>query len=245
MRLELLFDLKKSSIPADNRAIFVSFLKKTLEQAHEGSFFDRYFKGGVRKEYSFAIILDKPRYEGEKIYMATPRLKMVFSSDNRKQTGRIFFMAFIRMKYKRFPLPDGNEMTLKKIIQVKEDVITSNKAVFRTIPGSGLVVREHCRETNRDKYYVIGEEGFEEKARQSLIRQASCAGFPESLTEDIIFHAVSGKKVVSRLYGVMIDVSAITFVLEANPIILQYFYQAGVSARTSLGFGLCSLLEQL
>ncbi len=39
MRVELLFDLEKPSLPADNRAIFVSFLKKTLEQSHEGHFF--------------------------------------------------------------------------------------------------------------------------------------------------------------------------------------------------------------
>ena len=41
MRVELLFDLEKPSLPADNRAIFVSFLKKTLEQPHEQSQADR------------------------------------------------------------------------------------------------------------------------------------------------------------------------------------------------------------
>ena len=78
MRVELLFDLEKPSLPADNRAIFVSFLKKTLEQSHEGHFFERYFGGTARKDYSFSIILDKPRYEGERIQLKTPRLKMFF-----------------------------------------------------------------------------------------------------------------------------------------------------------------------
>lgn len=55
MRVELLFDLEKPSLPADNRAIFVSFLKKTLEQSHEGHFFERYFGGTARKDYSFSI----------------------------------------------------------------------------------------------------------------------------------------------------------------------------------------------
>ena len=32
-------------------------------------FFERYFGGISRKDYSFAIILDKPRYEGERIYL--------------------------------------------------------------------------------------------------------------------------------------------------------------------------------
>ena len=245
MRVQLFFDLEKNVLPSDNRAIFLSFLKKTLKKAHGGHFFERYFGGTSRKDYSFAIILDKPRYEGERIYLKTPRLKMIFSADDRNRTGLIFSMAFMEMLYERFPLPDGNAMTLKKVIPVKEEVIVSNKVMFRTIAGSGLVVREHCRETNRDKYYVIGEEQFEEKARQSLMRQAVEAGFPKRLAEEIKFQPVSGKKVVSRLYGIMIDVSAITFVVEADPMILQYFYQAGFSTRTSIGYGLSSIVEQI
>lgn len=132
-----------------------------------------------------------------------------------------------------------------RIAHVKENVIISNRVMFRTIPGGGLVVRDHSRETNRDKYYVIGEEQFEEKARQSLMRQAMEAGFPKRLAEEIKFHPVSGKKVVSRLYGIMIDVSAITFIVEADSMILQYFYQAGASSRTAIGYGLCSIIEQL
>ena len=133
----------------------------------------------------------------------------------------------------------------QRIAHVKENVIISNRVMFRTIPGGGLVVRDHSRETNRDKYYVIGEEQFEEKARQSLMRQAMEAGFPKRLAEEIKFHPVSGKKVVSRLYGIMIDVSAITFIVEADSMILQYFYQAGASSRTAIGYGLCSIIEQL
>ena len=34
-------------------------------------------------------------------------------------------------------------MTLKRIVHVKEDVIISNRIMFRTIPGGGLVVRDH------------------------------------------------------------------------------------------------------
>lgn len=245
MRVQLMFDLEKNSLPSDNRAIFVSFLKKTLEMAHDGYFFDQYFGGTKKKDYTFAIILDKPKFEGEKIHLRTPRLKMIFSADDRNRTGLIFSMAFINMLYKRFPLPDGNAMTLKKVIPVKEEIIVSNRVMFRTIIGSGMVVREHFRETNRDKYHVIGEADFEEQARQSLIRQATEAGFPKSLTENIVFHAVTGKKVVSRLYDVMIDISALTFVVEAEPKILQYFYQAGFSSRCGMGYGMTQVLEQL
>ena len=245
MRVQLFFDLEKNVLPSDNRAIFLSFLKKTLNKAHGGHFFERYFGGTSRKDYSFAIILDKPRYERERIYLKTPRLKMIFSADDRNRTGLIFSMAFMEMLYERFPLPDGNAMTLKKVIPVKEEVIVSNKVMFRTIAGSGLVVREHCRETNRDKYYVIGEEDFEEQARNSLIRQAIDAGFPKGMAENIKFQLVSGKKVVSRLYGIMIDISALTFIVEADSRILQYFYQAAFGGRTAMGFGLCTVLEQL
>ena len=45
------------------------------------------------------------------------------------------------MKHKRFLLPDRNSMTLKKIVKVQEEAITSDKVIFRTVPGGGLIIR--------------------------------------------------------------------------------------------------------
>ena len=205
MRIELYFELEKNIIPSDNRAMFVSFLKKTLEECNQGKYYEHYFTGTDRKDY----------------------------------------FAFIGMKHKRFPLPDQNSMILKKIVKVQEEVITSDKVIFRTVPGGGLIIREHFRENNTDNYYTINDKEFEEKAGDSLKRQAIYAGFAENEVQEIKIKTISGKKVVTRIYKQFIDISIGFFLIEAKPEILQYFYQVGVGGHSSMGYGLLQIIQQI
>ena len=56
MRIELYFELEKNIIPSDNRAMFVSFLKKTLEECNQGKYYEHYFTGTDRKRSCFLIM---------------------------------------------------------------------------------------------------------------------------------------------------------------------------------------------
>ena len=226
MRIELYFELEKNIIPSDNRAMLVSFLKKTLEECNQGKYYEHYFTGTDRKDYCFVPLFDKPQYEKSKI-------------------GQIFYFAFIGMKHKRFPLPDKNSMILKKIVKVQEEAITSDKVIFRTVPGGGLIIREHFRENNTDNYYTINDKEFEEKAGDSLKRQAIYAGFAENEVQEIKIKTISGKKVVTRIYKQFIDISIGFFLIEAKPEILQYFYQVGVGGHSSMGYGLLQIIQQI
>lgn len=245
MRIQLLFELEKNEIPSDNRSIFISFLKKTLTQSGQEELYEKYFVGTAQKDYCFVPIFDNPKYQKDKIILENPRLKIIFSADNKNMTGSIFKFAFVGMKHKRFPLPDGNAMTLKKIIDEQEEVIHSEKVLFRTVTGGGIVLREHFREDNKDKYYVVNDDVFEEKAKDSLKRQAIQAVFSSSDVEKINLKTISGKKIVVRLYGQFIDASTGTFLIEAPSEILQYFYRSGICSRTSMGYGMLQVIEQL
>lgn len=123
MRIELYFELEKNIIPSDNRAMFVSFLKKTLEECNQGKYYEHYFTGTDRKDYCFVPLFDKPQYEKDKIILASPRLKLIFSASDKSKIGQIFYFAFIGMKHKRFPLPDQNSMieTLSLIVKGNMD----------------------------------------------------------------------------------------------------------------------------
>lgn len=245
MRIQLLFELEKNEIPSDNRSIFISFLKKTLTQSGQEELYERYFVGTASKDYCFVPIFDSPKYQKDKIILENPRLKLIFSADNKNMTGSIFKFAFVGMKHKRFPLPDGNAMVLKKIIDEQEESIHSEKVIFRTVTGGGIILREHFREDNKDKYYAVNDDTFEEKAKDSLQRQATQAGFFSSDVEKINLKTISGKKIVVRLYGQFIDVSTGVFLIEATPEILQYFYRSGICSRTSMGYGMLQVIEQL
>lgn len=245
MRIELYFELEKNIIPSDNRAIFVSFLKKTLKECNQGKYYECCFNGTDRKDYCFVPVFDKPKYEKDKIILDSHRLKMIFSANDKSKIGQIFNFAFIQMKHKKFPLPNGNSMVLKKIANVQEEQITSDKVIFRTVPGGGLVVREHFRETNKDHYYTINDKGFEEQAVESLKRRAIWAGFSENETENIKIKVISGKKVVTRIYRQFIDISTGFFLIEAKPEILQYFYQVGIGAKSAMGYGMLQVVQQV
>jgi len=45
---------------------------------------------------------------------------------------------------------------------IEEKVIREEEAVFQTTIGGGVVVREHNKEENKDIYYSVGNERFEE-----------------------------------------------------------------------------------
>ncbi len=243
MRLYLNFELEKPELPSDNKAIFLAFLKKALTQCNNGQFYDRYFSGTSQKDYAFSVIMPKPVFKKDKILLGDTRIRLIFSADDKKKTGLIFFQAFILMKHKRFPLPDGNAMILKKIDIIGEKLITSSKVTFRTTVGGGLVVRDHDKERNRDRYFTIEDEGFYEKLYSNLAVQAKAAGFGDEAAEHITFTPIQCKKVVVKQYHTYVDVTVGIFSLEADPELLQYFYQAGMGGKSSMGYGLLDLLD--
>ena len=168
VRLKLDFVLKYPQLPMDNKRIWISFLKKALSQCGDGRFYDQYFGGTQNKDYTFSTVFPEPKFQGETVVLAENRMSMFFSADDRKRTGLIFFQAFIQQKGRMFPLPDGNHMILKKIVQLPEKLITSDRVVFRTVTGGGLVIRKHDRETNRDRFFSFEDEGFAEQMREVL-----------------------------------------------------------------------------
>lgn len=244
MRLELIFEIEKKEIPKDNKSIWISFLKNSLTQCNNGQFYERYFSGTGMKDYTFSIILPSPKFVGEKIILDNNQVKLLFSADDKNRTGLIFYQAFISAKQKRFPLPDGNTIVLKRINQLREKLITSSKVIFRTAVGGGLVVREHNKETNRDKFFTFLDEGFKEQLKQILRMQAREGGFSEEVGEKVAFKPIQCRKVLVKQYGIFVDTTIGIFELEGNPEFLQYLYQAGMGSKHSMGYGMLDVVAQ-
>lgn len=242
MRLELLFNLEKPEIPQDYRKIFVSYLKNTISKCNKGEFYDRYFGNINQKDYSFAVILSKPQFKGDRIELENNKVRLVFTASDQKRTGLIFFSAFIHLKNKYFPLPNGNGMVLKKINQLNEQLIVEPKVVFRTVIGGGLLIREHNRDTNKDRYYTALDREFDSQMKQVLQVQARNAGFLDNVLEEIILRPLQCKKVIVKHFGVFVDATVGVFEMEAEPELLQYFYQAGLGSKHSQGFGLVDVM---
>ena len=244
MRLELQFDLDKPEVNLDYRRLILSWLKAGLTRCNQGKYYERYFGGTEQKDYSFTVLLGRAKFTREKIYLPEPKMKVIFSADNRHKTGLIFYSSFLGMKNNHYPLPEGNAMTLRRVSQKREQLINESTSYFQTCLGNGLCIREHDRETNRDRFITYKDSDFREKAIEILKYQASMAGFPESILKGLSIEPVQCKKVLVYFYKRYIDVSVGIFKMHGNPDVLQYFYEAGMCSKKSAGFGQVNILRQ-
>lgn len=57
-------------------------------------------------------------------------------------------------------------MTLRNVIRRNEALIAESSVIFRTSLGNGLCIREHDRETNRDKFFTCEDPEFKKENRR-------------------------------------------------------------------------------
>ena len=244
MRLELRLELKEPKLPKDNKSIWLSFLKNVLSSCADGQYYEKYYNGTAPKDFAFSILLPHPKFQGDQIELEGTSVKMIFSADERGKTGLIFYAAFLEAKNKVFPLPEGNAMTLQAVYMKKEHHITSNKVLFKTVVGGGLVVREHNEETNKDHFYSFDEEGFMRVLEMVLRNELVHAKFPEYLINEVSVDVISCKKILVKQYGIYVDANVGMFQVEGHPDILNYLYQAGMGSKRSMGYGLLDVVTK-
>lgn len=244
MRLKLEMKLTNLFLVRDNHSSFISFLKKALTQCNDGKQFEKFYKDTNVKDFTFTLSLGKCKYTKEKIILENEKIYIIVSIKDKGMDKFIIYNALLNQRNKKFPLPEGNSMTLVNITQIKSEEIKSSKIIAKTIIGSGLCVREHNPETNKDKYYVFNEEGFEQQLYKILEQQGINAGFSKTICSNIKFIPINCKKVVSMHYGQYIDITIGTFQLEGDSRLLQYFYECGLGSRTSSGYGMIDILQQ-
>lgn len=243
MRIELTFQLKKAELLKDNKSCWLSFLKSVLSSCNGGKYFEKYFGTAGSNDYCFSIIMPNPEFAGEKILLSDSKIKMLFSADDRNKTGLIFYAAFIQSKRKWFPLPDDNAMLLIQVREIQERAVTGSKVLFNTVTGGGLVVREHHSDDNKkDHYYSYQDEGFGENLKRVLKHQALHAGFSEYQADHILVIPMKCRNVFVKQYGIYVNATIGTFLMEGDPELLQYFYKAGIGSKHSMGYGMIDLI---
>lgn len=246
MRLFLILQLKNAELPTDYRRLFLSFFKKALESSKDGIYMEKFYKDTIQKNFTWAAVLDRPTFGKEKIELGSKEIRLIFSTDNENNTGYIFFLALSVLKYQEFPIPKGNSMTLRDIRQVKEEKITGTTCVFKTIPGSPIVVRMHTQENNEDQYITVEDSNYNEELTNSIKRQLKDnTQFAKEIIEQMRIECIQGKKVVVKNYKQYIDTTAGTFVIHAAIPVIKYLMEVGVSGRRSMGFGTLQLISQL
>ena len=244
MKFSLILELKKQVFPTEYRRVILSYIKNAILKCNEGKYYDNFFKDTEQKNYCFSVILPKSTFGREEIILGENQIEILFTADNNEKTGFILYSAFINQKHKVFPLPNNNFMTLKSIINKNRKEITNTRAIFKTTLGSGICVRDHNKETNKDTYYVYYDEAFREKLGVVISNQLLRVGFSKEEAEEVRVNPIQCKKVVVKHYRRYIDITTGIFEIQANKKVLQYFYDSGIGSRKSMGFGMIDLVTQ-
>ena len=240
MRFYLTFELEKSSLPKDYRRIILSYIKKSLTEILDGRYYSQYFKDNIQKDFCFSLKLPKAKFTKDEIILEDNSIKVLFTSDDRQKTGLLLQQAFMKQKNKKFLIPNQNSITLKQIHQQREQKITSSKVIFKTY---GLCIRDHNKETNKDNHYVYSDEKFNEQLKVVLKNQISQTGFSKDIVDSIKFSPINCKKVLVKHYDTYVDTTVGSFLLEGNPLLLQYLYDVGMGSRNTM-FGYLDLVTQ-
>lgn len=244
MRFYLTLQLEKNEFPLDYRRVILSYIKNAISKCNDGKYYESYFKDTIQKDYCFSVAFPKPKYTKDKIILENKEIKILFSTDDKNKTGLILFSAFIAQKNKSFSIPTQNSMTLKSISNQNQQEITNSKVIFKTSKGSGLCVRDHDKETNKDMHYIFNDEKFREKFTIVIKNQALQAGFSENEINEIKINPIQCKKVVAKHYNMYIDTTVGMFEMQGSSKLLQYFYNTGLGSRKSAGFGMIDLVTQ-
>ena len=240
MRFYLTFELEKSSLPKDYRRIILSYIKKSLTEILDGRYYSQYFKDNIQKDFCFSLKLPTAKFTKDEIILEDNSIKVLFTSDDRQKTGLLLQQAFMKQKNKKFLITNQNSITLKQIHQQREQKITSSKVIFKTY---GLCIRDHNKETNKDNHYVYSDEKFNEQLKVVLKNQISQTGFSKDIVDSIKFSPINCKKVLVKHYDTYVDTTVGSFLLEGNPLLLQYLYDVGMGSRNTM-FGYLDLLTQ-
>ena len=240
MRFYLTFELEKSSLPKDYRRIILSYIKKSLTEILDGRYYSQYFKDNIQKDFCFSLKLQKAKFTKDEIILEDNSIKVLFTSDDRQKTGLLLQQAFMKQKNKKFLITNQNSITLKQIHQQREQKITSSKVIFKTY---GLCIRDHNKETNKDNHYVYSDEKFNEQLKVVLKNQISQTGFSKDIVDSIKFSPINCKKVLVKHYDTYVDTTVGSFLLEGNPLLLQYLYDVGMGSRNTM-FGYLDLVTQ-
>lgn len=233
MKYVLKFELKEPFFKTDYRRVFISFFKHSLTNYMQGEFYEQmYESGSERKDLVWAIKFPGLKFDGEKIKLKESKLEMTLKFNDPK-TALIYFSSMLEMKGKEYPVGFDNHMKLTSIRMVKENVVNANIAEFKI--QSPICLRKHNKESNEDKYFSVEDEDFGKIFNLKLRED-----FPDMQEEvdKLLFNFEKLKKVVVKAFGIYIDATIGSFIVQGDVRLLNEINLRGVGSRRNSGFGL-------
>lgn len=233
-------ELDKPELPKDFRPVFVSLIKSCLSSYGE-EFFDAFYKNrdSIMKKFTFGVRMNRPNFVGNLIQLGGNVISFTLSTADMKE-AMVLYNAILKNKSKEFPLEHQNSMKIMDVKILPQYKVNANEIVIKML--SPMVLREHNRETNIDRYVDCTCDDFIDAVKKIVQAQLSIFAMDESLLHGFTIVPVMPKKTVVTAFKYHIDVSLGVYKLTGQPELLNFLYHAGIGSRRSQGFGMFEVL---
>jgi len=241
LRVLLKFNMKTNFLPLDYHKFVVSYIKKALTDYEGGKFFGEFYSKNIsnnyKKDFSWSMKIPNPAFFKNRIEVDEKYLEITFITPS-KTNSAIFLNAFLLQKGKVFAISKENEIALVDITMLKEPTITQNMAHFKLY--SPLVLREHYRDTNRDRYFTVEDEDFVSRLKENIR-----TSYPKyaSYVDELKIDVSKLHKEIIPLYGVNIEVSIGDIIMLGEPKLLDTILKGSLGLRKASGFGVLKLVD--
>lgn len=237
LKIILNFNLDKNFINLDYRRVFVSYLKSMFLEIYPEKYKFYYESGAKTKPFCFDVKFNNPRFLNDRVEVEQNNVTFTIGTFDVSE-GIDMYNGFLRLKKKKYPLMNENQMTLTDVKILTHRKIKSGCVFIKMLQP--LAVRLHNK--NTDKYFLFNEEGFENVFKKSVNIQLKNAGFEED--ESIAFSPVNASKIFVKTMGGKIPANIGTYILKAEPFTINYLYQSGMCSRRSAGFSVFEVIKE-
>lgn len=168
INLEIISTNEEIEIPIKYQSIFLSLLKRGLENASPEVYKELY-EQNKEKLFSQAVIFKDSKFEKEKIILQSPMITYLFSTP-KADLAMAVYNAFIFLKeMKAVPFSSGLKIRIKSVSTIYQETITNKRVVFQAV--SPILARDHNRETRKDWFLDFSDEKYEAVLKQNLINR--------------------------------------------------------------------------
>ncbi|TDT67023.1 CRISPR-associated Cas6 family protein [Hypnocyclicus thermotrophus] len=232
MRFSLRLKALDKNVDLDYRRKFLSMFKTALSD-YDSDIFDKYYheKDPIRKQMTFSPYFRNSKIKDGKLLLNNDDFILNLSVYE-NEMGIHFYNSLLNMKNKEF-----RDLFQIEKISLQREKKFRNEVIFKT--KSPIIAKEHNRETNKDSYYSFEDDKFIEVLKNNLYNNMRDC-FEWDVRDDIDkleIEILSAKKIVVKNYGITIPCTLGQFRLKGENYLLDYFYKAGFSAKSSQGFG--------
>ncbi|MBU5360012.1 CRISPR-associated endoribonuclease Cas6 [Enterococcus raffinosus] len=243
INLEVHSSNEEIEIPIKYQSIFLSLLKRGLENAAPEVYKELYEKN-KEKLFSQAIIFKGAKFEKEKIILKTPSITYLFSTP-KADLAMAVYNAFIYLKkMKAMSFIEDSTIKVKSVSSIYQETITEKQVVFQAV--SPILARDHNRETRKDWFLDFNDEKYEVVLKQNLINRLvpEMGRGVQYDIENLKMKPLNMKKTVTKAYEKFYQGAIGTIELTGEPYLLNVIRDVGLGAKTGLYFGYLNQVKQ-